>query len=171
MIKQLKENIWQLHFRNFGSCVYLIKIPEKDKKIIIDTSSYEARDELLSDFEQLNIKPSKIDFVIITHSHWDHVGNLEIFKNAKTLDSGNLEEGRIKEIPELSEIETIKTPGHSKDSLCILYREVLFSGDTIFHNGFIGRVDLPGSSVKDMQESLEKVKTINYEILAPGHLM
>ena len=166
MIKKLKQNIWQLYFREFGSCVYLIK--ENNKKILIDTSSYAARDELLENLSEIEIDPKEIDLIILTHNHWDHIQNIELFKNAKIYSSENLDENtEIKEIPEL---KILSTPGHAEEAKCYLYKGILFSGDTIFDKGYIGRVDLPGSSMEKMKESLEKLQKIEYEILAPGHL-
>ena len=69
----------------------------------------------------------------------------------------------------MKEIVIIKTPGHTRGSVCFLYEDVLFSGDTIFHNG-IGRTDLPGGSETEMKNSLEKLKKIDYKILCPGHV-
>jgi len=70
----------------------------------------------------------------------------------------------------IKEIKIIKTPGHSKDSLCFLYEDILFSGDTIFYNGGRGRTDLPGGSEPAILESIEKLKKIKYKILCPGHI-
>ena len=46
---------------------------------------------------------------------------------------------------------------------------VLFSGDTLFHNG-IGRTDLPKSVPEKMNESLKKLRNLKFEILCPGHI-
>jgi glyoxylase-like metal-dependent hydrolase (beta-lactamase superfamily II) len=165
MINKINENIWQLHFENFGSCVYVLKINKKI--ILIDTSSQGAREELLRDLEILKINPEKVEIVILTHNHYDHIGNIELFSNAKIYHPENLEENStIKEIPEMKVIET---PGHAPENKCYLYDDILFSGDTIFHNG-IGRIDLPGGSEKQMMESLKKLAKIKYKILCPGHV-
>ena len=78
----------------------------------------------------------------------------------------------LKDIKKLTteKFKLINTPGHSKGSICILYEDILFSGDTIFHNGIIGRTDLPGSSETEMQKSLEKLKLIKFKISCPGHI-
>ena len=166
MINKIKENIYQLHFRNFGSCVYILKI--KEKIILIDTSSKEAREELLEDLQTLEIKPENVDIIIITHNHYDHIQNLELFSNSKIYHAEKLNENSvIKEIPEMKIIET---PGHTPESKSYLYQDILFSGDTLFHNGFIGRTDLPGGSEEKIMESLEKLKKIKYKILCPGHV-
>ena len=81
MIKKLKENVWKLYFHEFGSCAYLIKL--KNKNIIIDTSTKENKEPLIEDLKKLNLNPDEINIVILTHSHYDHVGNINLFKNAK----------------------------------------------------------------------------------------
>lgn len=160
MISQISKNVFQLYFDTFGSTVYTLKL---EKNIIIDTSSEDNREELINDLKELKLKPENIDIVILTHNHWDHIGNLNLFKNAKIINNKNLNQ-----LPEI--IKPIKTPGHSQDSLCFLYKDLLFSGDTIFHGQGRGRTDLEGGNEKQIQESIEKLKTIKYNILCPGHI-
>lgn len=171
MIKKIKENIFQLYFRNFGSCVYYVKI--KNNNIIIDTGSSLNKSELINDLQELKIAPEEIDTLILTHSHYDHTGNVDLFKNAKIYASKlEFSEKNIMDIHRLNinEFKIIKTPGHSKGSFCILYGDVLFSGDTIFHNGGIGRMDLEGGSEEEMFKSLKVLEKIPYKILLPGHI-
>jgi glyoxylase-like metal-dependent hydrolase (beta-lactamase superfamily II) len=163
-IKKIKDNIFQFSFEEFGSCVYLLKLK---KNILIDTSSKENKQEFLDNLKELKIKPEQINLLLLTHKHWDHIENKDLFSNAKIYSLENLKEN----IPEISEIKIIKTPGHTKDSLCFLYEDILFSGDTLFDNGYIGRTDLPGSEPKEMKKSLKKLEKINYKILCPGHLL
>lgn len=160
MISQISSNVFQLYFDTFGSTVYVLKL---EKNILIDTSSKDNKEELVNDLKQLNLKPENINFVILTHSHWDHNGNLNLFKNASIITNENLNQ-----LPET--IKPIKTPGHTKDSLCFLYKDILFSGDTIFHDNGRGRTDLPGGSENQIQESIKKIKTLKYNILCPGHI-
>lgn len=163
MINQIKPNIWQFHFKNFGSCVYLIK-REKDL-ILVDTSSKDCKQELLEDLKTLSISPEQITKIIITHQHYDHIENNHLFKNAKIYSKQNINELKI------PEFKIIDAPGHTQEDICILYDDILFSGDVIFDNGYIGRTDLPESNPEEMQKSLEKIKNIKYKILAPGHLV
>ncbi len=166
MIKQITENIWQLYFKEFSSCVYVIKNPEP---ILIDTGSKEAKNELLADLKTLHIEPEDVKSIILTHNHYDHNENINLFANAKIYSFANLNELK-KDFPDFKVIET---PGHSRDSIAILYDDVLFSGDTIFdkQHHYIGRTDLPESNPKDMKTSLEKLKTLNYKHLCAGHLV
>lgn len=161
MINKINQNVFQLNFQIFGSTVYLVKL--NDKNILIDTSSKENEQELIRNLNQLDIKPEDINILILTHSHWDHIGNNGLFKNAKIITNKN-----SGELPK--EFKSIQTPGHTQDSFCILYEDILFSGDTIFHRGGRGRTDLPDGNEEQISESIEKLKKINYEILCPGHI-
>lgn len=169
MITKIKQNVWRFSFQKFGSLVYLIKL--KNKNILIDTSSPDNISELESNLKELNLSPKNIDIVIFTHNHWDHTGGIILFPKsefyASTKDFGeNLKDIHKLKIPEF---RIIDTPGHSKGGICILYKDILFSGDTLFHRGTIGRTDLPGSSDIEMQKSLKKLRKIKYKILCPGH--
>jgi glyoxylase-like metal-dependent hydrolase (beta-lactamase superfamily II) len=169
MITKIKNNVWKISFNQFGSLVYLIKL--KNKNILIDTSSPDNIPELESDLKNLGLSPQDISTIILTHNHWDHTGGIILFLDAEfyasKLDFGE----NLKEIHKLNipEFKIIDTPGHSKGGICILYKDILFSGDTIFHRGTIGRTDLPGSDENEMKKSLEKLKKIKYKILCPGH--
>ncbi|MFH1787370.1 MAG: MBL fold metallo-hydrolase [archaeon] len=171
MINQIKENIWQIRLSSYGSCMYFIKL--NNQKIIIDTGYSINREEIIENLKQLKTKPSEIDILILTHDHPDHVGNIDLFENAKIYASKkDFPSQGILDIILLNipEFQIIETPGHTKGGICILYEDVLFSGDTIFHNRGIGRMDLPGGSEKEMSKSLQKLKSIDYKILCPGHI-
>ncbi len=169
MIKNMDKNIFSIELTHFGSRVYLMK----NKGILIDTSSKENQEELIESLEELNTKPSEIKTIILTHNHWDHVGNTEIFKNAKIYgNKKDFEDDNIQDIKKLQgdTFEIIEAPGHTPGSTCILLKEnkILFSGDVLFHNG-IGRTDFKESSPKDMGKSLEKLDKVEYNLLCPGH--
>lgn len=175
MITQLKKNVWQFTFKHFGSHVYLIKTKDsKNKKphtILIDTSSAQNKEELITYLKKINITTKDITKVILTHCHWDHTGGINLFPNAKFY--GNKKDfGKNLISPKrirIKELKTINTPGHSKGSICILYKNILFSGDTLFNRGTVGTTKIPGGCKKEMEKSLKKIKKIKYKILAPGH--
>jgi len=54
------------------------------------------------------------------------------------------------------ELSVVHTPGHSKDSICLVGDGKIFSGDTLFV-GNCGRVDLPGGSAKELYHSLHDI--------------
>lgn len=116
-----------------------------------------------------NIGDNKIDGVIITHYHFDHIGALNYFDKNLILDRNNLDEkeyniGNFK-------FNVIYTPGHKEDSITIYFKEdkIMFTGDFIFKNA-IGRTDLPGGSDIDMLKSLNKIRNYPKDIIIyPGH--
>ena len=68
-------------------------------------------------------------------------------------------------------LEAIHTPGHTPGSICIYESGTrsLFSGDTIFPGGGIGRCDL-GGDISDLVHSIELLTTLDVAVLYPGHL-
>lgn len=60
-------------------------------------------------------------------------------------------------------------PGHAPGHVVFLADGVMLGGDLLFA-GSIGRVDLPGSSPRDMQRSLERLSSLPDEtVVYPGH--
>lgn len=66
-------------------------------------------------------------------------------------------------------VEVTKTPGHTKGSCVIRYRNLLFTGDTLFA-GSIGRTDLYGGNEAEMMQSLTKFMDMAHDLIVlPGH--
>lgn len=68
-------------------------------------------------------------------------------------------------------LRVIETPGHSPGSISLFDEEkkIIFSGDTLFAYGGIGRTDIPFGNEKDIQSSLEKIVNLKPKYLFPGH--
>lgn len=64
--------------------------------------------------------------------------------------------------------ETIPTPGHAPDHVCLLLGDVLFSGDLILGEGST-YVPPDGGSLVAYLESLRRVAELDLELIAPGH--
>ena len=73
--------------------------------------------------------------------------------------------------PFLENFEVFGTPGHSEDSIVLFHGESnsLFSGDTVFANGGVGRWDLPTGSLSELIKSIDFLRTLDAKSLYPGH--
>lgn len=141
---------------------YILK---KDNKcLIIDPEDdYDLIKENIADFEPLAI--------LITHSHFDHIGALEKLKEVYKLDVlsyENVEEKTYYLSPFIFEI--MFNPGHSDDSISFYFKKenIMFVGDFVFKNT-IGRCDLEGGNLEKMYKSIESLKKYKDLILYPGH--
>lgn len=68
-------------------------------------------------------------------------------------------------------LRVIETPGHTAGSIS-LYEEKsgsLFSGDTVFAGGGIGRWDLPTGDFQALHDSIERLSKMRVNSLYPGH--
>jgi hydroxyacylglutathione hydrolase len=184
LLEQIAKNVWKL---KADSNMYLLNF---DDPVAIDTGPRGQRDLLLRFLDK--VRPlQEVKHVIFTHLHHDHIGNFDLFSNAKfyaseaeircfekdseatTLDRDMAEKFTIKLEPavDLNGLQIIPTPGHTVGSICIWYPQerILFSGDTLFTNKRTGRVDLPTSIPSNMQESIMKLVHYNFKMLCPGH--
>lgn len=67
------------------------------------------------------------------------------------------------------DIEVIETPGHTAGSVCFRYRNLLFTGDTLFASD-IGRTDLYSGDEEEMMRSLQKFYALPHDLrVLPGH--
>ncbi len=68
-------------------------------------------------------------------------------------------------------LRVIHTPGHSVGSISLYETKTrsLFSGDTFFCNGGVGRWDLPSGNYKKLKESIERLNRFDIVNLYPGH--
>lgn len=70
------------------------------------------------------------------------------------------------------DFKVLHTPGHTQGSCCFYSQEekIMFSGDTLFACGGIGRTDLPGGSYEKLMQSLDKLAGYPDGItIYPGH--
>ena len=66
-------------------------------------------------------------------------------------------------------ISVLHTPGHTAGSVCYLCENAIFTGDTVFYEGY-GRTDLPTGDYDELMRSLDKIKEkIKVNKIYPGH--
>jgi len=184
----LDDNTIQIYFESLSvNCYYL-----KREKALIDLGFPESFD-IFNDF----IKNNPVDQVILTHSHYDHLGHIEsISKNTPIYCSQvtkdilinkrddvmhfgirgficpDFNDYNIKTIDKnILDFEVIDTPGHCIGSISLYNskNKTLFSGDLLFSDTSIGRVDLPESSSQEMYNSLLKLDNYDIDLILSGH--
>lgn len=181
----------------FESNVYLLS---GTKTALIDTGTGLYMGDLLASLER-EIDIGDIEYIILTHEHFDHCGGVKTLKElsnarvcmheygAPVVEQGlewsagffnarqpradvemKLKEGDVLDLGDIS-LHIIHTPGHSPGSICIYEPESksLFSGDTVFAHGDVGRTDFFGGDVEALIHSVEKLARMDVENLYPGH--
>ena len=145
---------------------YLIHDENSNTVAIIDPSEFAVCDKIIDK----NYK--KLDFILNTHHHYDHVGGNEELKkkyNSKVLGFEN-DKNRIPGIDKVLKdnqdfkigtlnFTTIFIPGHTKGHIAFYFRKekIVFTGDTLFSLG-CGR--LFEGTYEQMFQSLNKLKIL-----------
>jgi len=167
--------VHQLQVGNMQNFTYVLEDEKTGDAIVLDPSW--DIDEVESIIKRNDLK---VIYIVNTHHHFDHtLGNEAMVKStgAKVIQH---EYSTLQHDVSVSDNEKIKfgdcelnvlhTPGHSKDSICLIGDGKIFSGDTLFV-GNCGRIDLPGGSAKELYHSLFDViyKLDDDLILYSGH--
>jgi hydroxyacylglutathione hydrolase len=160
---------------------------EKTKTAWIIDAPLESAGPILSYLKNNDLTCEKI---ILTHSHWDHIADVETLKRHLSVlvavhadDKDNLIDPGSDGLPlyfaidasvpdeilvggetlKLSEIEAkvIHTPGHSEGSICLyIESQKCLISGDTLFKGSMGRVDLPTSDPEKMWSSLLQLSTL-----------
>lgn len=80
-----------------------------------------------------------------------------------------LEEGSELPLGDSLKLKIIHTPGHTQGCICIICDGFIFSGDTLFYDGF-GRTDLGAGSTRVLSKSIDRLYSMDPELVVlPGH--
>jgi len=171
-IKQIKVG-----FDNFS---YIIYDHHSKKAAVVDTS-YDIKKTV--DFIESN--NLILEYIISTHYHRDHTSKnkklKQLYPDSKIVasksdgDKLNLKvdvhvgDNDILNLGD-AKLKLILTPGHTPGGICIVVDdEAIITGDTIFIDD-CGRADLPGGDIKQLFESLQKIKQLPDKLIVyPGH--
>jgi glyoxylase-like metal-dependent hydrolase (beta-lactamase superfamily II) len=101
-----------------------------------------------------------IEAIVLTHGHADH---------AESAGSFGVSVFRPGDGERAGPFEALATPGHSADSVCLVWQErVCFTGDTVLGTGSV--FIAPGEgSLSAYLESLRRLRALPLEVLCPGH--
>ena len=172
----MKPAVLQIEAGQMANFTYIVADEENGEAAVIDPSW-----DLDKIFQTLKKNNWWAKYIINTHTHFDHVigneqvaeltgakivqhRNSQLEKDVAVSDGDTIEIGRIR-------LRVLYTPGHSKDSICLLLdNQFILTGDTLFV-GNCGRVDLPGGDVKEMYDSLlNRLATLDENLIVyPGH--
>jgi len=169
-----------------GPCVtnaYIVGCPDSKSAAIIDPAP-ESADRLIKHLETHHLTPDKI---ILTHSHWDHIGDVApLLKKypipvfIHPLDQGNLESPGSDGLPCWISIEGVKathflnendiieigllkfhvihTPGHTPGGICLYNEEEgVLISGDTLFKGSIGNLSFTTGQPDLMWPSLDKL--------------
>ena len=171
-----------------GTNCYILEDEGEKRAAVIDPGDEAGR--ILSVLREMD---SQVDYILLTHGHYDHTTAVpelhEALPDAKIYihkaDANGTGSrifplaGQVKDLLFYDEgdalplgaltVEVLHTPGHSKGSVTLKVRDVLFTGDTLFA-GDCGRTDLPGGRYEEILVSLGRLGRLegNFHV-CPGH--
>lgn len=159
----------------FTSNAFLV---DGDRPVLVDTG---ANFDILP---RLAEETNRLDAVVLTHTHSDHIGNVAEVTDEYGIDVWGFDESHDLVDHGITDEESITlgtndytavyTPGHATDHLCLYSASanVLFAGDLVFQNGSFGRTDLDGGDRPTLIESISRLlETVSPDLeeLHVGH--
>ena len=129
-----------------------------------------------------NVSKAKIDYIIITHAHPDHISGATILTQ-KTGAQLILHSAEVTDIPigkrvndgdviSLGgiDLEVVHTPGHNPGHICLYIRKskILFSGDHVLAKTTTA-LQPPWGDMTQYIESLRKLLKYDIELMLPAH--
>jgi glyoxylase-like metal-dependent hydrolase (beta-lactamase superfamily II) len=181
-------------FLGWGA-MYLVNLPS-GRRLIFDTAGYNERGTITKLLEQRGIGVAAIEWVVLSHLHFDHAANWDLFPNANivvhekeiayaqaTDDTAIiryhapalLANNRLHLIREKSStlengVQVLHVPGHTPGAIALTIEDSVFSGDALK-----SRWDLRGEltdtwNVELARQSIQKITRLGNRIY-PGHDM
>lgn len=170
--------------------VYLLR---GEKAALVD-SGYENKRDLKRRLKQLGeLGVTRLDYIIITHAHMDHIGGAGALRQAlggalvthiSEAQGANrflarkqwpgvdleVEDGHLLDMGGLT-LRFIHSPGHAHGHLCpyLVERRALFSGDNVLGLGTTGISPRKGGGMAIYMDSLSRLLPYDIEVILPGH--
>lgn len=142
----------------FTSNVFLVT---GDRTALVDTG---ANFDVVPRIESL---VDGLDAVVVTHTHPDHVGNVDAVRAAFDVETWGYDPDQPAVDAELDatarlgdhDYSVLHTPGHKNDHVCLYAPTpgVCFAGDLVFADGAFGRTDLEEGDRGTLIDSIDRL--------------
>ena len=105
-----------------------------------------------------------IEGIVLTHDHFDHAaGATRLAAMAGGLSVSHPGAG-----DRAGPFQVVPSPGHSRDSVCLIHERICFSGDTVLGEGSVF-VPADGGGLSGYLAALERLRELELDAICPGH--
>lgn len=159
-----------------GTNTWVLRDPDASAAVVVDPGPADLPEHLTAVAE---VAQAPVALTLLTHHHRDHTGAVHEWRErtgspVRGAGEGEpLRDGEVLAVAGL-ELEVLRTPGHTRDSVCFLLESdgLLLTGDTVLGRGTTV-VPFPEGDLGAYLESLERILALirdgRVRLLAPGH--
>ena len=182
-------------FLGWSGC-YLVTTAS-GRRLLFDTAGYNERATIINSLAKLSVAPEDVDFVVLSHLHFDHAANWDLFPNAEIIvhereiayaDSRGADgavlryhtpvlraHGRLRLISAETALEdgvqVIHVPGHTPGCIALSMGKEILCGDALKSRWDLNGPMAPPVWDADLaSQSIAKLKRLATR-LYPGHDM
>jgi glyoxylase-like metal-dependent hydrolase (beta-lactamase superfamily II)/rhodanese-related sulfurtransferase len=168
----------QLFDQETWTYTYLIADPVTKEAVLIDPVNTHI-DEYINKLEEQGLQ---LKYTLETHVHADHITASGLLRQRLGAQTGvsqlcgaetadiQIQDGDIFEFADGEQIKVIATPGHTRGSISFLWRDRVFTGDSLLIGG-CGRTDFQGGDPGAQYDCItQRLFTLPDDTLVyPGH--
>ena len=168
----------------------------KGERILFDTGGYNERAVVVAKLAERGIAPDAVDVVVLSHLHFDHAANWDVFPQAEIVVherelayAGSQEadgavlrfhadalrkEKRVRivsgdDIQLTPELTLLHVPGHTPGAMALAAGQSILCGDALKSRWDLqGKLSPPWWNEAEAMRSIERLKSVS-EVLYPGH--
>ncbi|XP_063698401.1 metallo-beta-lactamase domain-containing protein 1 [Culicoides brevitarsis] len=170
-----------------ANCTCTLIQCETGENIIVDSLDAWSASTLLAALKEVNIEPDQINFCISTHCHPDHLGNNNLFLNARHIvgqtisqrDEYFMHDFSKEPFAVTSDVHVLATKGHTNTCVSVICKNSIFDGKTVAIVGDLFEnekdIDDPSiwreagsESIEDQMKNRLIIATLS-DYIVPGH--